>query len=56
MIRILKKIISIRKESRARVQEKKERQALIQKVEKGADLVIREYGEALRKLGAYDRQ
>ena len=50
------KFIKGRKEQKKQDERVKARKTLEKKVEQGTDFVIQEYGEALRKLGAYDRQ
>lgn len=56
MIAKLFKAIKDRKEQKKQVEKAKARKVLVQKVEEGTDFVIQQYGEALRKLGAYDRK
>lgn len=56
MIARLFKFIKSRKEQKKQAEKIKQRKILEKKVEQGTDFVIQEYGEALRKLGAYDRQ
>jgi len=54
----MKKILPVfgKNKGEKRALKQKERKILEQKVEQGTDFVIKEYGEALRKLGAYDRK
>ena len=56
MIAKLFKIIKGRKEQAKQVEKVKARKILEKKVEQGTDFVIQQYGDALRKLGAYDRK
>jgi len=56
MVKKIIKIIRDRKDHKEQVRKIEERKVLEKKVEQGSDFVIQEYGEALRKLGAYDRQ
>lgn len=56
MIKKFLELLSIRKEKKKEVEKSKKRKILEKKVEQGTDFVIHEYGDALRKLGAYDRK
>jgi vacuolar-type H+-ATPase subunit E/Vma4 len=56
MIAKITKFIKRRKDKKAQAIKAKARKILEKKVEEGTDFVIQQYGEALRKLGAYDRQ
>ena len=56
MIKKLLKSLRGHKERKDLAAKTKARKILERKVEQGTDFVIHEYGEALRKLGAYDRK
>jgi len=56
MIDKIIKLIKGRKEQKKQIEKAKARKILEKKVEQGTDFVIQRYGEALRKLGAYDRK
>ena len=56
MIRKISKLIKGYTDRKIEKEKNIEKQLLIKKVEGGTDLVIHKYGEALRKLGAYDKQ
>ena len=56
MIAKIAKFIKGHKEQKKQAEKVKARKILEKKVEQGTDFVIKEYGEALRKLGVYDRQ
>lgn len=56
MVKKIIKFMKDRKERKEQVKKQEERKILEKKVEQGTDFVIQEYGEALKKLGAYDRQ
>ncbi len=56
MIKKISKFIRGKKDKKMEVKKNIERQNLIKKVERGTDFVIQEYGDALKKLAAYDRE
>lgn len=56
MVKKIIKFIKGRKEQKKQIEKAKARKILEKKVDQGTDFVIQEYGEALRKLGACDRQ
>lgn len=56
MIDKIIKFIKGREEQKKQVEKVKARKILEKKVEQGTDFVIQRYGDALKKLGAYDRQ
>ena len=56
MVKKIIKFIQVRKEQKKQAEKLKARKVLEKKVDQGTDFVIQQYGEALRKLGAYDRK
>ena len=56
MIKIIKRIITDRKNKQGDEKKSKERQILIKKVERGTDFAIRQYRDVFEKLAEYDRQ
>jgi hypothetical protein len=55
MVKLIK-FIKGHKEKKNQAVKAKKRKILEKKVDQGTDFVIQQYGEALRKLGAYDRK